>query len=223
MIFWIVITLMCVALLVFGISDGDIINIIIGLCGAPVGLWCAVYLGKKSKKEKERNKKQNQPEGQISMDMDFERDWRLMDDRIVNGIIVEREIYLHEIVKCNCIIRSAESSIYITTSQHKDLRLFFELTEKAKALEAYHYIVDHSAMSEEEKRKAHKNILDMIALTAEAAKYSNTQNEPVKKEKEEKDASVIGRAVAGAVIAGPTGAVVGALSAVDKNNKKKKE
>ena len=34
-----------------------------------------------------------------------------------------------------------------------------------------------------------------------------------------KDASVIGRAVAGSIIAGPTGAVVGALSAIDKNNK----
>ncbi len=37
-----------------------------------------------------------------------------------------------------------------------------------------------------------------------------------------KDASVIGRGVAGALIAGPAGAIVGALSAVDKNNKKKK-
>ena len=34
-----------------------------------------------------------------------------------------------------------------------------------------------------------------------------------------KDASVVGRAVAGQIIAGPAGAVVGALSAVDKNNK----
>lgn len=34
-----------------------------------------------------------------------------------------------------------------------------------------------------------------------------------------KDASVIGRGVAGAIIAGHAGAVVGALSAVDKNNK----
>ena len=40
--------------------------------------------------------------------------------------------------------------------------------------------------------------------------------------KKEKDASVVGRAVAGAVIAGPTGAIVGALSAVDKNNRNKK-
>ena len=37
-----------------------------------------------------------------------------------------------------------------------------------------------------------------------------------------KDASVIGRAVAGGVIAGPVGAVVGAISAVDANNRKKK-
>lgn len=34
-----------------------------------------------------------------------------------------------------------------------------------------------------------------------------------------KDASVIGRGVAGGLVAGPVGAVVGALSAVDKNNK----
>lgn len=39
--------------------------------------------------------------------------------------------------------------------------------------------------------------------------------------KEEKKASVVGRAVVGGIIAGETGAVVGALSAVDKNNKKK--
>ncbi len=37
-----------------------------------------------------------------------------------------------------------------------------------------------------------------------------------------KDASVIKRAAAGAVIAGPAGAVVGALSAVDKNNRKRR-
>lgn len=34
-----------------------------------------------------------------------------------------------------------------------------------------------------------------------------------------KDASVVGRAVVGGLVAGPAGAVVGALSAVDKNNK----
>lgn len=37
-----------------------------------------------------------------------------------------------------------------------------------------------------------------------------------------KDASVIGRGVVGGIAAGPVGAVVGALSAVDKNNRNKK-
>jgi len=35
-----------------------------------------------------------------------------------------------------------------------------------------------------------------------------------------KKASVVGRAIAGAAVAGPVGAIVGALSAVDKNNRK---
>lgn len=37
-----------------------------------------------------------------------------------------------------------------------------------------------------------------------------------------KDASVVKRAAVGGIIAGPTGAIVGALSAVDKNNKNRK-
>ena len=37
----------------------------------------------------------------------------------------------------------------------------------------------------------------------------------------EKDASVIGRGIVGGLVAGPAGAVVGALSAIDKNKKKK--
>lgn len=40
--------------------------------------------------------------------------------------------------------------------------------------------------------------------------------------KSQKDASVIGRGVAGGLVAGPVGAVVGALSAVDKNNRNRK-
>ena len=40
--------------------------------------------------------------------------------------------------------------------------------------------------------------------------------------KQNKNSSVIGRGVAGAIVAGPVGAVVGALSAVDKNMRNKK-
>ena len=50
-----------------------------------------------------------------------------------------------------------------------------------------------------------------------------TSNHP--SQQQPKDASVIGRGVAGAIIAGPAGAVIGAASALDKNmknaNKKK--
>ena len=44
------------------------------------------------------------------------------------------------------------------------------------------------------------------------ASYVNPSAQP-------KDASVVGRAVAGAVVAGPTGAIVGAASAIDKKIK----
>ena len=50
-------------------------------------------------------------------------------------------------------------------------------------------------------------------------KYEALDREMKKPKK--KDASVVGRGVAGALIGGPAGAVVGALSAIDKNNKNK--
>ena len=47
--------------------------------------------------------------------------------------------------------------------------------------------------------------------------------QPESKKQNDKDASVVGRAVVGGVIAGGAGAVVGALSAVDENNRKRSE
>lgn len=57
--------------------------------------------------------------------------------------------------------------------------------------------------------------------TVEEQEMRNKLVETITKDVSEtsKDASVVGRAVAGGIIAGPAGAVVGALSAVDKNNK----
>lgn len=40
-------------------------------------------------------------------------------------------------------------------------------------------------------------------------------------ESQKKEASVLGRGIIGGIIAGPSGAVVGALSAIDKNRKNK--
>lgn len=40
--------------------------------------------------------------------------------------------------------------------------------------------------------------------------------------KKSQSASVVGRGILGGVIAGPAGAIIGALSAADKNNRNKK-
>lgn len=83
----------------------------------------------------------------------------------------------------------------------------------------YDNMVKDSAMPTEEKLIALQNKtfagVELFAkgVTSGVITQSNSNTE--------KDASVIGRAVVGAAIAGPTGAIVGALSAVDKNNKKK--
>ena len=66
-------------------------------------------------------------------------------------------------------------------------------------------------------------------LAFEYRQYSDEQliamshSELFGKTKAEKPASVVKRAAAGGIIAGPVGAVVGAISAVDKNNREKKK
>ena len=50
----------------------------------------------------------------------------------------------------------------------------------------------------------------------------NTPTSVSQKTSNKKDASVVGRAVVGGIIAGPAGAIVGAISAADKNHKNKK-
>ena len=60
-----------------------------------------------------------------------------------------------------------------------------------------------------------------IERTGEQPRYvpASTRKPKHLQEKQSKDASVIGRGVVGGIAAGPVGAVVGALSAVDKNAK----
>lgn len=101
-------------------------------------------------------------------------------------------------------------TIYLT---HENVGYVLEVTndEQIKAVDEIKELLNEkqyytNGLSVEEQRQ----IINALA--------SSLQMES----KPEKDASVIGRAVVGGVIAGPTGAVVGALSAVDKNNKKRK-
>jgi len=95
----------------------------------------------------------------------------------------------------------------------------FDAVKDIPFREYYNNMVKDSEMPAEEKEIALNSIsYGNVELFANGARKQ--ANEPVNNK--EKDASVIGRAVVGAAIAGPTGAVVGALSAVDKNNKNKK-
>ena len=83
----------------------------------------------------------------------------------------------------------------------------------------YDDMVQNSGMSDEDKRKAlKKKDYGNVERFANGAILQS--KEPITSK--EKDASVIGRAIVGAAIAGETGAIVGALSAVNKNNKNKK-
>lgn len=99
-----------------------------------------------------------------------------------------------------------------------------------QAIAIYRWLVENSSMSETEKKEMLENPPAEKITARAVSEYSYTSGSTYisgssfKPEfsSGQKDASVIGRAVAGAVIAGPAGAVVGALSAVDKNNKNRK-
>lgn len=94
----------------------------------------------------------------------------------------------------------------------------------------YTYLVKYSAMSEEAKARLLSNPNDLVgecrgyynelAWKSFAKSYAGSV---VYGSGKSKDASVVGRAAAGWAIAGPAGGVIGALSAVDKNNKNSKK
>ena len=85
--------------------------------------------------------------------------------------------------------------------------------------EYYDNMIKDSDMPSEEKITALNNKSYEGAELLAKATLKQAGNPITPKEK---DASVVGRAVIGAAIAGSTGAIVGALSAVDQNNKNKK-
>ena len=83
----------------------------------------------------------------------------------------------------------------------------------------YDSIINDSKMLLSQKRIAKENkAYSNAELFASVATKATSQ--PISKK--DNNASVIGRAVIGAAVAGSTGAIVGALSAIDENNKNKK-
>lgn len=68
------------------------------------------------------------------------------------------------------------------------------------------------------KNKIINNKIRMFEETGDSSYLYDAQKD-IGKPRKEKDASVVGRAIVGGAIAGGAGAVVGALSAVEQNNK----
>ena len=144
--------------------------------------------------------------------------WTLADDCIIRGLFKEK-IMLKEITTSQ-YFKFADPGIGGGIGRidfchcGEKYSLYFNPEEAGRAREARNYIIEHSGMSIEDKAKA----FDSYAEYA-----SDTGYNPYKaaaEAQQNKDASVVGRAVVGSVIAGPVGAVVGALSAVDENNRK---
>jgi hypothetical protein len=84
------------------------------------------------------------------------------------------------------------------------------------------------AREKKEAEKLHQELLRQEQMLLRSspkayAQYQAQKSTSASTTQKGKDASVIGRAAAGAVIAGPAGAVVGAISAADKNSRKAKK
>lgn len=71
---------------------------------------------------------------------------------------------------------------------------------------------------EEDKRKAMQAQAEVYAKQRMAG--ISHENTDLAKSMQPKDASVVGRAVVGGIIGGEAGAVIGAMSAIEENNKK---
>ena len=169
--------------------------------------------------------------------------WTLTDDAIKYGFIFKNTIRLDEIREMDEFLspdegrKDSEGRFRIFRWSLKDrmnqkdgtriydpgIMLWYRSEQYQDAVKAIHYIIEHSGMNEEERAAA---LRDMEYGHSGAARRDLDRawarlasSEPSKTNK--KDASVVGRAVVGGVVAGPAGAVVGALSAVDKNNRNK--
>ena len=149
------------------------------------------------------------------------------DDIIIGGKLFGKKIPYSSITSCHGMSFTEKfigSAIIIKfcangESHELNFRSFDSAGRNVDGRAIYDYIIDQSAMPEADKIQARKNIdyphATIVATAAQSGMLTSQSNAS-------KDASVVGRAIVGGVIAGPTGAVVGALSAVDKNNKNKK-
>lgn len=170
--------------------------------------------------------------------------WTLTDDAITYGVLFKNTIRLDEIRYMTSFFapdrpdQEGHFTIYrLSLKERAETRnlqqndpgitLYYRFEQHQDAVKAIRYIMENSGINEEERAKAlrimeycHSEEGRSAAKKAHAQAWARlASSEPSKTNK--KDASVVGRAVVGGVVAGPAGAVVGALSAVDKNNRNK--
>ncbi len=153
---------------------------------------------------------------------------KIKDGIIHLGGVLGKKLSISSIVSCDGMSYSEDIAFHkvkITFKVNADTYIVegrtFDDTQDIPFERYYKTIVMQSGMSEEDKNTAIANIsISGGELLADAVKNNKIEFTSAK---EEKDASVVGRAIVGGVIAGATGAIVGAISALDENNRKKKE
>lgn len=114
----------------------------------------------------------------------------------------------------------AANGVFRFETTSKKHTICFAIQNWDRAEEAYQYVMAHCPKAMEQMLK---DAADDEARKKQLAEdFAHALRNYSPKTSNGKDASVVGRAIVGGVVAGPVGAVVGALSAVDKNNRSKK-
>ncbi|MBP3633071.1 MAG: hypothetical protein J6J43_00665 [Oscillospiraceae bacterium] len=108
-------------------------------------------------------------------------------------------------------------------SEDKGISLPYRYEQQSDAFGALLHIIENSRMSESDRVREKNVIVEIRDAVADGSYFKPLTSTSISLDSSTrgKDASVVGRAVVGGIIAGPAGAVVGALSAIDKNNKRK--
>ena len=128
---------------------------------------------------------------------------------------LERERQIHDEINklTKAALESSKRSKKDSSITSIELQYIKNLTQKVEELADELKKIEQDDFSSSIKTIDVNKELDLATMQV-ALELSNAKPKP-------KDASVIGRAVAGAAVAGPVGAVVGAVSAVDKNIRNK--
>ena len=104
-------------------------------------------------------------------------------------------------------------------------KIIIEVLDEKYAVKGLNYTEDLKARLQEKENELFLKQQRQAKIMREAREKAGLESQPdySSLNGQSKEKSVIGQAVAGGIIAGPAGAVVGAINAVDKNNKIRSE